>query len=109
MRGFFAMMILAAAVLGPAIAGAQEVKYSKPPRAELQKKLTRLQFEVTQEEGTEPAFFNEFWNNHQAGIYVDIVSGEPLFSSTDKYRVGHRLAELRPAPGAGQRAGAVGH
>jgi peptide methionine sulfoxide reductase msrA/msrB len=82
------LIFLAAVLLGPAGAGAQEVKYGKPPRAELQKKLTRLQFHVTQEEGTEPAFYNEFWNNHQAGIYVDIVSGEPLFSSTDKYDSG---------------------
>jgi len=88
MRGMLSVMILATALLGPAIAGAQEVKYSKPPRAELQKKLTRLQFQVTQEAGTEPAFYNEFWNNHLAGIYVDVVSGEPLFSSTDKYDSG---------------------
>jgi methionine-R-sulfoxide reductase len=47
-----------------------------------------MQFYVTQEDGTEPAFNNEFWNNHQPGIYVDVVSGEPLFSSTDKYDSG---------------------
>jgi peptide methionine sulfoxide reductase msrA/msrB len=82
------MAFLAAVLLGPADAGAQEVKYSKPPLAELKKKLNSLQFHVTQEEGTEPAFQNEYWNNHQAGIYVDIVSGEPLFSSTDKYDSG---------------------
>ncbi len=52
---------------------------------ELKKKLTPLQYKVTQEEGTEPAFNNEFWDNKRAGIYVDIVSGEPLFSSLDKY------------------------
>ena len=90
MRGMvsISMAFLAAVLLGPADAGAQEVKYSKPPQAELKKKLTSLQFHVTQEEGTEPAFQNEYWNNHQAGIYVDIVSGEPLFSSTDKYDSG---------------------
>jgi len=82
------MMMLAAAVLGSADAGAQQRQYSKPPLTELQKKLTRLQFHVTQEEGTEPAFANEYWNNHKEGIYVDIVSGEPLFSSTDKYDSG---------------------
>ena len=82
------MVFLAAAVLGSTPAGAQQIQYSKPPLAELQKKLTRMQFEVTQEEGTEPAFYNEFWNNHLAGIYVDIVSGEPLFSSTDKFDSG---------------------
>jgi peptide methionine sulfoxide reductase msrA/msrB len=88
MKGLFSMMLLAAAVLGPADAGAQAGEYSKPPVAELKKKLSPLQFRVTQEEGTEPAFRNEFWNNHEAGIYVDIVSGEPLFSSTDKYDSG---------------------
>jgi methionine-R-sulfoxide reductase len=82
------MMILAAAVLGPTGAGAQQKEYRKPPQAEIKKRLTPLQFQVTQQEGTEPAFYNEFWNNHLAGIYVDIVSGEPLFSSTDKYDSG---------------------
>lgn len=60
-------------------------QYSKPSDAILQKRLTPLQYEVTQEEGTEPAFHNAYWNNKKAGIYVDIVSGEPLFSSLDKY------------------------
>jgi len=59
--------------------------FKKPSAAELKKKLTPLQFEVTQEDGTERAFGNEYWNNKKAGIYVDIVSGEPLFSSVDKY------------------------
>jgi methionine-R-sulfoxide reductase len=59
--------------------------YTKPPESELRKSLSHLQYEVTQHEGTEPAFNNEFWDNHQAGIYVDVVSGEPLFSSLDKY------------------------
>jgi peptide methionine sulfoxide reductase msrA/msrB len=56
--------------------------------AELRKRLTPLQYKVTQEEGTEPAFHNEFWDNKRAGIYVDIVSGEPLFSSLDKFDSG---------------------
>jgi methionine-R-sulfoxide reductase len=60
-------------------------KFTKPSDAELKKKLTPLQYEVTQHEGTEAAYRNEYWDNHQAGIYVDVVSGEPLFSSTDKY------------------------
>ena len=60
-------------------------KFSKPSPAELKEKLTPLQFKVTQQEGTEPPFKNEYWDNHQAGIYVDIVSGEPLFSSNDKF------------------------
>ena len=63
-------------------------KYARPSSAELQQKLTRLQYEVTQEEGTEPPFKNEFWDNKKAGIYVDIVSGEPLFSSTHKFASG---------------------
>mgnify|MGYP001558260625 CR=1 FL=1 len=60
----------------------------KPSDAELRKRLTPLQYQVTQSEGTEPAFRNEYWNNHEAGIYVDVVSGEPLFSSLDKYDSG---------------------
>jgi len=59
--------------------------FRKPSDAELRKKLTPLQYEVTQEEGTERAFANEYWDNHRPGIYVDVVSGEPLFSSLDKY------------------------
>ena len=54
----------------------------------LKSKLTPLQYEVTQECGTEPPFRNEYWNNHRAGIYVDVVSGEPLFSSLDKFESG---------------------
>ncbi|MFA6499384.1 MAG: peptide-methionine (R)-S-oxide reductase MsrB [Desulfurivibrionaceae bacterium] len=56
--------------------------------AELRRRLTPLQYQVTQEEGTEPAFHNEFWDNKRAGIYVDVVSGEPLFSSLDKFDSG---------------------
>lgn len=62
--------------------------YTKPADAELRQRLTREQYQVTQHEGTEPAFRNEYWNNKAAGIYVDIVSGEPLFSSLDKYDSG---------------------
>ena len=62
--------------------------FVKPSDAELKKRLTPLQYEVTQEEGTERAFKNEYWNNKKEGIYVDIISGEPLFSSTDKYDSG---------------------
>jgi len=60
-------------------------KYKKPSREELKKMLTPLQYEVTQEDDTERAYDNEYWNNKRPGIYVDVVSGEPLFSSTDKY------------------------
>jgi peptide methionine sulfoxide reductase msrA/msrB len=63
-------------------------KYTKPSDAELRKRLNPLQYQVTQKEGTEPAFHNEYWDNHREGIYVDIVSGEPLFSSLDKYESG---------------------
>ena len=62
--------------------------YAKPSDAELKKKLTPVQYEVTQHEGTEPAFRNEYWDNHNPGIYVDVVSGEPLFSSLDKFDSG---------------------
>lgn len=61
---------------------------TKMETTDLKKKLTPLQYEVTQHEGTEPPFKNEYWNNHEDGIYVDIVSGEPLFSSKDKYDSG---------------------
>lgn len=60
----------------------------KPSAEELRRRLTELQFEVTQREGTEPAFHNEYWDEHRDGIYVDVVSGQPLFSSTDKYDSG---------------------
>ena len=62
--------------------------FQKPSAAVLRQTLTPLQYEVTQQQGTEPAFRNTYWNNHQAGIYVDVVSGEPLFSSLDKYDSG---------------------
>ena len=62
--------------------------FTKPSETELRKRLTALQYEVTQQEGTERAFSNEYWNNKKTGIYVDVVSGEPLFSSLDKYDSG---------------------
>ena len=62
--------------------------FDKPADGELRKDLTPLQYEVTQEEGTEPPFRNVYWDNKKDGIYVDIVTGEPLFSSTDKYDSG---------------------
>jgi len=62
--------------------------FKKPAAAELEKKLTPEQFAVTQQAATEPAFNNEYWNNHEQGIYVDVVSGEPLFSSLDKFDSG---------------------
>lgn len=62
--------------------------YQKPSKEALKKKLTPLQYKVTQENGTEKPFENEYWNNKREGIYIDIVSGEPLFSSLDKYDSG---------------------
>jgi methionine-R-sulfoxide reductase len=64
------------------------MNFHKPADPELKKKLTPIQYEVTQHEGTERPFENEYWNNHKAGIYVDVVSGEPLFSSLDKFDSG---------------------
>ncbi|MBK5186622.1 MAG: peptide-methionine (R)-S-oxide reductase MsrB [Gemmatimonadaceae bacterium] len=64
------------------------MNFKKPADAELRKKLTPEQYYVTQEDGTESPFHNEYWDNHEPGIYVDIVSGEPLFSSTDKFESG---------------------
>lgn len=65
-----------------------EKSFKKPDEATLRKKLSPLEYKVTQENGTEPAFHNEYWDNKKEGIYVDIVSGEPLFSSLDKFESG---------------------
>jgi len=62
--------------------------FKKPTDAELKQKLNQLQYQVTQHDATERPFQNEYWNNHEPGIYVDVVSGEPLFSSLDKYDSG---------------------
>ena len=64
------------------------VSFEKPSDEELRKRLSAVQYQVTQKEGTERPFQNEYWDNHQAGIYVDVVSGEPLFSSLDKFDSG---------------------
>jgi peptide methionine sulfoxide reductase msrA/msrB len=89
------------AVVGPKVIGAaspgdagkgwravKEGRYRKPPKDELSKALTPLQYKVTQESGTEFAFRNEYWDHKEPGLYVDVVSGEPLFSSTDKFDSG---------------------
>ena len=60
----------------------------RPDKEELKKKLTPIQYKVAVEDGTEPAFQNEYWDNKKAGVYVDIISGEPLFLSTHKYKSG---------------------
>jgi len=62
--------------------------YTLPSEEELRQRLTPMQYKVTRENGTEPAFDNAYWKNHEAGIYVDIISGEPLFSSTHKFDSG---------------------
>lgn len=67
---------------------AQTPQYSKPSDAELRARLTPEQYRVTQHEGTERAFTGEYWDHDGDGIYVDVVSGEPLFSSADKYDAG---------------------
>ena len=59
-----------------------------PTDKELRSRLTPLQYKVTRQDGTEPPFNNTYWNNHEQGIYVDVISGAPLFSSTDKYKSG---------------------
>jgi peptide-methionine (R)-S-oxide reductase len=62
--------------------------FKKPSDADLQQKLTPIEYQVTQHDATEPPFRNAYWDNHRDGIYVDVVSGEPLFSSLDKFESG---------------------
>ena len=76
------IMVLACSVAFTAFA---EGKYVKPSDAVIKQKLTEMQYEVTQKQGTEPPFKNAYWDNEKPGIYVDIVTGEPLFSSLDKF------------------------
>ena len=86
---FFAKVWGQSEVMDPAAPPmALKAGWSKPPKDQLRKTLTPMQFDVTQNDGTEPPFQNEYFNNEKAGIYVDIVSGEPLFSSTDKFDSG---------------------
>jgi methionine-R-sulfoxide reductase len=81
--------VIATMVAGTRLARAWDgTKFTKPKDAALRQTLTPLQYKVTQQEGTEPAFHNQYWDNHAPGIYVDVVSGEPLFSSLDKYDSG---------------------
>ena len=77
-----------ATTAGPIPREGQVTDSKKPSPAELKQKLTSMQFHVTQEAGTEPPFQNAFWNEHREGVYVDIVSGKPLFSSKDKFDSG---------------------
>ena len=81
------MRILLASLFVSAVAAAGPV-HSKPADGVLRKQLTDLQYEVTQHSATEAPFHNAYWDNHAAGIYVDVVTGEPLFSSTNKFDSG---------------------
>jgi peptide methionine sulfoxide reductase msrA/msrB len=86
---FFAKVWGEQALLDPGAPPSAGTKgYLKPSKAELQKRLTPVQFEITQKDGTETPFQNEYWNEHREGLYVDVVSGEPLFSSRDKFDSG---------------------
>lgn len=83
------MVMFGVSLLTAATVRAFEIQtFKKPAESELKKKLTAVQFDVTQNAGTERPFKNPYWDNHEAGIYVDVVSGEPLFSSLDKYESG---------------------
>ena len=90
-------LLVVVACTGPATSGRAATEedspmsdetYSRPSDEELRQRLTPLQWRVTQEDGTERPFSNDYWDNKREGIYVDIVSGEPLFSSNEKYRSG---------------------
>ena len=88
-------IILSLCIFNVKISSAQQkkktmnnIKYVRPSDDEIKKKLTKLQWKVTQEDGTERPFSNEYWDNKSEGIYVDLISGEPLFSSTHKYKSG---------------------
>ncbi len=74
--------------IGGSKRSADEQAYARPSHAEIRRRLTPLQYEVTQNQATERPFENEFWDHEAEGIYVDIVSGEPLFSSRDKFDSG---------------------
>jgi len=74
--------------VSPADSAEASQRWRRPPDAEIKRLLEPLQYEVSQEEDTEPPFRNPYWDNHEDGIYVDVVSGEPLFSSQDKFDSG---------------------
>jgi methionine-R-sulfoxide reductase len=81
-------VVASATAQTPAKTKGWPVNFQKPKDPDLRKSLTPLQYEVTQKEATEPPFRNDFHDNHKPGIYVDVVSGEPLFSSVDKFDSG---------------------
>lgn len=88
MPGLKSILLIAAWLTAAGHAENLELSYRKPDQDALKKSLTPLQFRVTQEEATEPPFDNAYWNEKREGLYVDVVSGEPLFSSKDKYDSG---------------------
>lgn len=91
MKFFLALITAFSFMAFAVVAGAEQrpgERFVKPSKEELKKTLTHEQYEVTQESGTERAFQNEYWDNQREGIYVDILSGEPLFSSIDKFESG---------------------
>lgn len=89
MRSIRVWILVVGILVGFAELKGKDMKdFKKPAKEVLKGKLTKIQYEVTQEEGTERPFQNEYWDNKKPGIYVDIVSGEPLFSSLDKYDSG---------------------
>jgi len=95
MRGWLLRFAVAALLVPLGAAQAQTdtkgwnaMTFTKPDEADLKRKLTAEQYAVTQKDATERPFHNAYWDNHEAGIYVDVVSGEPLFSSNDKYDSG---------------------
>lgn len=85
---FMKLLIFVLSLVCVGTLSAQEKEYVKPSDAELKKMLTPMQYQCTQQAATERPFDNAYWDNKKEGIYVDIVSGEPLFSSTDKYDSG---------------------
>lgn len=85
---FLKYLIITIITIGATGAMSQAAEYSKPSDKTLKEKLTSEEYKVTQENGTERPFANKYWDNKEPGIYVDIVSGEPLFSSMDKFKSG---------------------
>jgi peptide methionine sulfoxide reductase msrA/msrB len=88
MRSKLFLVLLAGLGVACGSADATPRPYEKPSAADLEQRLSPLQYRVTQEGATEPAFHNEYWDNHAPGIYVDVVTGQPLFSSVDKFDSG---------------------
>ncbi len=85
---FLGMGVCVAGLCGPAATGGRMTDWKRPDDQTLREQLSPEQYEVTQHSATEPPFHNAFWNEHAEGLYVDVVSGEPLFSSKDKFDSG---------------------